>query len=119
MGLDLTLIPLYEKNAHFSSDVIKCERDSDLFEEIQHMEKSYGVLINDDGINTFLGRDENDGNIYGKTTETPYGEKIKYLKAHLLHDIFQEQKFDYWRNKAIQAFLKELPNDLPILLYWH
>ncbi len=123
MGLDLQLLPAFSQseNCDISHDILNLHRDDKLFKLILKVEKKKGVEIRRGGINSYVGDDETglyEETCYGKTEISKYGERIKSLLASELDVIFSAYKTDSWKNKAIFAFVKELPKDLVIYLYW-
>jgi hypothetical protein len=120
MGLDLRILPQFYKDAEFSLDLIDLHRESDLFELIMNLEDEKGKEVLQQGINSFVGKDEKfEEYCYGTTIKTPYGNVIKGVLAGDLKVILADYKTNSWKNKAFIAFLNELPNDLQIWLYWY
>lgn len=120
MGLNLRILPQFIKNANIAHDIIEFGEDSKLFEKIIKLEDKKGRDVPRKGIHSFSGSDENfEGHCYGKTIETPYGEIMKSVLVSELNKVLADYKTEGWRNKAVIAFLSELPNDLEIWLYWH
>ena len=122
MGMDLQILPLYNQRCDFSHDLLGFHRDYDIFNEIEEIEKELGIEISDEGINTYVSRNEEEyeDSHYGKTLNTPYGNKLKYVLAeHLKKAINPFYEKSSWKNKAIIAFVNELPDDLPVYLYWN
>lgn len=120
MGLDLRILPVYDIGADFSTDVISFDRDYILFDKIARMSKKYGIEIGNKGIHCFLSTDGKcDKPHYGKTAEDPYGDKLRYLTARLLKIAMFDYRTESPKNKAVMAFIRELPDDLEVYLYWH
>lgn len=118
MGLDLRILPVYNIGADFSTDVISFDRDYPLFDKIARMSKKYGIEAQK-WIHCYLSTDgECDEPHYGKTAEDPYGDKLRYLTAKLLKVAIYDYRADTPKNKAVLAFIRELPDDLEIYLYW-
>lgn len=115
MGIDLRILPKYSENADFAHDVIELDRDYEFFDIIQNLEKTNGREVGRNGITSWVG----DGEAYGKTHETPYGDAIKGVQAKKLKKAISTYKVDSWRNKAFIAWLGEVPDELEIYLYWH
>jgi hypothetical protein len=118
MGLDLNLLPAYDNKAEFSHDIIGFHREYNLFDLITKKENQFGIIATEN-LNTFLARDEEGEYKYGKTKQSPYGEPIKYLTANHLKDAIGNYNSDSWKNKAIIAFINQLPDNLPVFIYWH
>lgn len=56
---------------------------------------------------------------YGEITEDCYGGKITYLEAGELLELKNHESVrDNFTNRAIWAYLAELPADHKIILYW-
>jgi hypothetical protein len=120
MGMDLALLPAYNQKDDFSHDLLTFFRDYDLFDKIVEKSRQFGIPVKEGGISSFYSRNANyEGAHYGSTEETPYGERLKYVTANHLKDAVKDFKTDSWRNKAIFAFINELPDDLQVYLYWH
>lgn len=125
MGLDLTLLPAYNLWEDFSHDVLSMDRDPELLEKISNLENIKGVPVKEGGINSHQGIDQTgkwENPCYSKTELTPYGNRIKSLLASELQDLFDSYNSEHvfgHRNKAVFNYIKELPKNLPIYLYWH
>lgn len=121
MGLDLTLMPFYSSGpacniAHTMIDTLGGYVLHDL---IAPIEDRHGRDV-PEHFYTFRGRDENDNTCYGITIKTPYGERLKYVQArHLAALAESEEVQSSPLNRAAWAYLKELPPDWRIALYWH
>lgn len=118
MGMDLRLLPQYGQNVDFSHDILECDRDDKMFDIIRNAEKQNGRLVPRNGIYSFSSTDGNN-TCYGKTIKTSYGEEMNSVQVRELQKVLMDFKTDSWRNKAIIAFLNELPDELEIWLYWH
>jgi len=118
MSVDLRLLPQYDKNADFSHDVLSCDRDYEMFELIRELEKSNGRQVKKGGINTFVAFNGENCH-YGKTEDTAYGLVMIGVQVKKLKEVLSEYVSESWKNKAIIAFINELPDDLEIWLYWH
>lgn len=120
MGLDLKILPQYNQNTDFSHDIISLHRDSDLFEIISELEDKTGKEVPKEGIYTYSGESQGfDEPCYGATINTGYGRRMKSVLAKDLKNILLDYKSSSWKNEAFIAFLNELPDKLPIWLYWH
>lgn len=105
MGLDLKIMPAYSVGAQFSLDILSFDRDNMLFTLIKNIELRFGCFA-DKEFTSLLNK------------KTPYNQKIKYLKAKRLKNIPKQYYFDSKKNKAILQYIKNLPSDLEIYLYW-
>ena len=120
MSLDLRLLPQYNQNADFSHDIIGLQIDEELTAIMQNLEKTGGREVPRRGINSFIGEEEGyEGNCYGKTTTTPYGEVMIGVLAKEMKKALIGYKPEGWKNKAALAFVNHLPDELEIWLYWH
>ncbi len=117
MGLDLTLMPLHSKDRWVSFELIRIERDSDLFNAI------FGIKPNPvpaESVQCFQASLGNGERGFGALTTDPYGSKLTYLTAGSLMTIQQHEGVqDDWKNRAVWRLLSEFPSDWPIVLYWH
>lgn len=122
MGVDLRLLPFYSQTTGiaFSQDVLDLERRRELWGVIEPIESEFGRDVPTD-FNSYCGEKEGvEEPTYGLTLTTPYSENLKYLHAVHLKPLRQHPAVqDNWKNRAIWAFIEELPDDLPIALYWH
>ena len=121
MGLDLKLLP-FDADAgdriSYSHTILNCLRRSDLFEEILEMEERFGHAV-PKGFSSYLRSTKNRGSHYGVTVTTPYGEILKYVTAGMLTAFSDHEGVldNHW-NRAIWAYLKELPPGTKVALYW-
>lgn len=112
MGLDLTLLP--HKHHHLSGVPFLCEslrldRAYALFDLIltapRHFPGGPVEIHSDTG--------------WDKCTANPYGEPIYYVKAgDLAAAIPAALSTSPW-NAAVIAFVRTLPADVPVYLWWH
>lgn len=112
MGLELLLLPIEgaDEPLTLSGNFLSCERDYDLFDEIDKLPstlvppnyKFYYPTSNAYG--------------YGKLTKTLYGGKLTcvYVKDLLKCKPYPESHI----NRAIWAYLRELPPKARFALYW-
>jgi intein-encoded DNA endonuclease-like protein len=115
MGLNLKLIPQQKVDSYESNTIIDLKQDYVLFKIIKEIEIKSGIPIPKTGIETWIG-DNNDA--YGTTKTTPFDDVIKGVFAKDLNKALESYKTKVWKNKAAIAFLKELPKNLQIWLYW-
>lgn len=117
MGLDLSLLPF--DGSWFSQTVLPCERRTDLFDELLALDRTGRHVP--ENFESYLSRDDKYEEChYGATTETPYGDKLVYvkaanLKAYAAHPEVQ----DNYQNRAVWAYLDCLPDETKVALYWH
>jgi hypothetical protein len=112
MGLDLTVYPLKHyrsaSGTPFLCDSLRLDRDGALFAAIERA-PSFPVpqveVYEDDGLRV---RGTN-----------PYGDPVRYVLAgELARVIADAAGLSPW-NVAVVAFLRALPADLPVYLWWH
>jgi hypothetical protein len=130
MGVDLKLLPLYAKSNigfNFALTMLELDRRYQLFEQI---EKIPTVTL-EGTFSTYLARIPDGSwqgeNAFGVVKEDAYGNKIQFVQAGQLADImgkwYSELKEEWsqydFHNKAAIAYLKCLPKDHLIGLYWH
>jgi hypothetical protein len=119
MGLDLRLLPFegeLGQDSAFSHSVLSCSRNYDVFDAVQDIEKSKGRLV-PRYFSTFLCRDDKyEESHYGNTQDTPYGERLKEVEVE---DLLPVARYATGQNKAVWAYLAELPARTRIALYWH
>ena len=113
MGTDLRLLPFLYGDGDCSHDIIRVERDTELYEAIQ------GLSCRDVPITftSFCGRQSNSEYGYGKTIEDPYGDPVKFVFARQL------KKMDFSNprhgHKSVKAYIDAMDDDAMIALYWH
>lgn len=116
MGVDLTLMPLTSKHSWVSHDLIDVSRGYDLFRQIEAMELNKVP----ETVTCFRSRRGDGDPCYGEVETNPYGDKLTWLAAgDLLSVAYHEDVLDNWRNRAVWAYLVQMPEDWPIVLYWH
>ena len=116
MSLDLRLLPFDADDlVSYSHTVLSCEQDYRLFDAIADLEKTKGRTV-PPGFNSFVSRDEAyEDSHYGRTTETPYGEPLQEVEVEVLLKIDAPKD---GINKAIWAYLAELPPRTKVALFW-
>jgi hypothetical protein len=119
MSVDLTLLPFdgdSGESLSFSHTVLNVEGSYDLWDEIEKLP----ALQVPDGFNTHMAFGEDGEHCYGKTTETPYGKPLLYTTVNQLLKL-RDQAYSVGgtKNRAIWAYLSELPSKTKVALYWH
>lgn len=107
MGVDLKVLPV-RKGKDMAHSVVSFNRDKKLFTEIDEIEELNGIPI-EKPIWSYFG-DE-----YSCTINTAYGKVMKRLEPSDFLDLAS----NYSYNNSILLFLRSLPSDYEILLYWH
>lgn len=133
MGIYLSLLPLRKKEDLKESCVLCYERiefDQDyvIFGQLH----DFSEWITKEGmdskipqkphiipkpipLNLWLNLYDDDG--LEKTREDRYGDELTFVFAKQLKHL--KIRGTSAKNKAIKAFIKLLPNDTPIILFWH
>lgn len=116
MGVDLTLLPLLNKDFWASHQVVQLERRRELWDPIIELPQRDVPKP----LSCYLALLPNGERGYGVLTEDPYGGSLKWTTPEdLLKLRNREEVQDNWQNRAVWAWLAELPLDWPIVLYWH
>ena len=55
---------------------------------------------------------------YGQTTQTPYGEDLRMVKVSDILSVEHDFDGQYWAEAAL-AYIRCLPPDTRVALYWH
>lgn len=123
MGVDLSLLPFdcdHGTSFSFSHTLLELERRRELWDPIYSMETESGEPA-PENFTSYRGDPGADGEHgYGKTTKTPYGDRIRFVSAFLLCKLKDHEAVrDNWKNRAIWAYLAELPPETKVALYWH
>lgn len=114
MGLDLALLPFSYDLCSFT--VLQCERRRELWRVVTGL-PAWPV---DPGFSSYCGQIPGGGYAYGETQETPYGRRLTYTTVkHLLTLRDHEGVMDNPNNRAVWAYLNELPPSTKVALYWH
>ncbi|HQU86020.1 MAG TPA: hypothetical protein PKY59_23030 [Pyrinomonadaceae bacterium] len=113
MSLHLTLLPVGGINEQITSihNFLNCERDIHLFEQIEQI---IGSPVPKD-FKGFHSTDDCDYS-YGNLTKDAYGEELTYVFVKDLIKLRHHSESQ--TNKAIWAYLNQLPSDGKIALYW-
>jgi len=116
MGLDLKLLPVCGKDLDYSHVVLDMVRCKELFEALMQL-PSRDILPTFD---TFLCRDgEYEEEHYGNTQEDAYGERLQMVAVReLLRFVDHPGVYEEPQNRAVWAYLRELPEESMIALYW-
>jgi hypothetical protein len=120
MGLDLTLLPLHHQSEITSRNImcydkLRVRREDDIIN-----------MLREDDPTTLVTQALPPGAklvspMYEpkKTSrKDPYGDELKYAFAKDFKKFKWPEEMDR-RNKGVRAYLKALPPDIPIILYWH
>lgn len=119
MGLDLAMLPFDYDGAEFpfSHTVLDCQREGELFEALMKLPNE----VVPEHFTSYLCRDEDFEELhYGKTRKTPYGEPLTYVRVKQLlmfssHECVQNNH----KNRAIWAYLAQMPKETKVALFWH
>lgn len=112
MGVDLTLIPVdcEMDNLNFGHSKLSLERRRELWDAIieAKIAKPFGKPFS-----CYAGES------YSEETEDCYGQSLTYALVNDLLKLFDhEGVVDNYTNRAIWAYLRELPANNKIILYW-
>lgn len=115
MGIDVTFLPIEHesKDLCYSHTLLPLERRYDLQDEIRRLEPR----ILGRKISSYVGRDKEGEVCYGDTDSDCYGDALTYLTSGEL--LLVDSATVEYKNKAIWAYLRELPADTKIVIYWN
>jgi len=124
MGLDLSLLPALSPSPISDSahDLLDCHREETMFDIIETVSQKYGIeLAEDEELWTYEGSDP-DGNYeepcYAPTYEDKYGNRLRAVLAGRLSKALAICETESWKNRAIIAYINELPDELRVWIYW-
>jgi hypothetical protein len=112
MGVDLDLMPVLSRGSWNCHEMLHCDRDRDLFAAIAAL----GESLVPEPIwchRALVGGEQG----YGQLSTTPYNTPLTWLPAGKLAPAFIG--YSGWRNRAVRAYLTQVPEDWPVVLYWH
>jgi len=120
MGLDLKLLPFDGERGQFaySQTVLRCERDTDFFNQIIELEDRIGKPVPHE-FDSYLSSEDDGESKYGNTQDTPYGEQLRWVPVGELYRLFELER-DNWANVnvAVAAYLSVLKPNQKIALFW-
>ncbi len=144
MGVDLHLLPFESDHPgnRFSHSVLNCWRRRELWDEISKLPsvpidpempqktrkdfkdeadgKKKPLRSERNAFYSFLATGKDGEHCYGETTHDPYGSPLRYVFVVDLMKVREHEGVtDNARNRAIWAYLAELPGDTKVALYWH
>ena len=115
MGVDLTLLPMLSESAWGSHDVLHLERRRDLWSAVNELEQEEIPQE----MFSYLGRDRQGEYQYGVLETDAYGLRVKWTTvAELLKLSGHHCVQDNFLNRAVWAYLFQLPLDWKVALYW-
>ena len=118
MSLDLTLIPVDHDSEGwgFGHSLLEWGSGFDSSDATKHLTR-FPVPAD---FATFKGRSDDGESAYGNTQQTPYGEPLQAVEAKPLADALSRLTHgNGWRRAAVVAYLRQMPDDAKIALYWH
>lgn len=117
MGVDLTLMPLLGKQSWVAHDMIRVCRRGELWEPIAALP----TKTIPQPLHCYVARHNIDGKTcYGPVEFDPYGERLTYTTTTDLFTVKDHGAVqDNWQNRAVWAYLEQMPADWPVVLYWH
>jgi hypothetical protein len=129
--MSLALLPFRSRylDIQFSHEILDARGlPYELCNELMNLEKEVGFPVSD-SFTSYLSRDDAyEEPHYGETSETPYGKQLMYLHARHVKQVLKKAEEYYPEDfghpmgyglRAVTAYVNELPDDLPIALYWH
>ena len=117
MGIDLRLLPFdCDQGALvYSHTILDLGRNCELQREIRKLP----ALPVPDNFRSFVGREpEYNGICYGVTNKTPYGDPLQFVLAGNLCAVDLPKEAGHIE-QAIWAYLKCLPHQTKVALYWN
>src|SRR5438876_287695 len=119
VAIDLTLLPFDHEapGSAFSHTILGCNGGGTLYEQIDKLDADPVPL----SFRSYLSRDDEwEEAHYGETHETPYGAPLTCVSAKcLLRFRDQEEVAGNAKNRAVWAYLAELPPETRVALFWH
>lgn len=116
MGVDLKLLPLLTPDFWAAHDILRLERRSELWPAIQALPQ----LDIPKPLSCYEARTPEGEPCYGPVETDPYGNRMKWVTAGALLTLKDHESIrDDWQNRAVWAYLANIPEDWPIVLYWH
>lgn len=110
MGVDVRLLPLIGRDFWAAHEILDLERCSHLWPQIR--------ALPSEPIPQPFSFYQNEG--YGPRSEDGYGNPLRYVTAGALVTLADRPSVtDNWKNRAVWAYLAEMPPDWPIIIYWH
>lgn len=118
MGVDLKLLPM-QPGCNSSRSILEVERRGMLWEPIGEIQNRHGRDV-PQPFYSYASREGGGEPHYGDTQQTPYGDRVKMVKAkHLLtlsdHPAVQDNPL----NRAVWAWLNAIEPETDIALFWH
>ncbi len=117
MGVDLTILP----QSYGTADRIVCfdslmfYRQRELWDAIDRSGDEVDVTLK---VVCHHARTEDGETCFGEITKNPYGSALTLINAGRLSEIISEHELT-GKNVWINAALKAMPANHPIILYWH
>lgn len=119
MSVNLKILPQYDDESNFSRDVLQLVHEYDLFDLIVSLEHGEGDTISRPFGSHVGSKSAFERYCYGDTEKSAFDDTIKEIVAIEFKVAIQEYKSEYWRNRAVLAFIKQLPDNIRLWLYWH
>ena len=123
MGVDLTLMPLHSDDDTYgwvAFDMFELERRHELWPLIEALPRHKTPSIVSTFRSTIESGEHEGEDTYGPTPTDPYGNPLEWTTAaDLLTLKGQPTITDNFKNRAVWAYLGELPPDWKIILFWH
>lgn len=129
MGVDCTLLPAViceEAGCGFAHTMLPLERRQGLWPKLRAI-PPLPIDVTEIRFSTYLATiesGEHEGEPrYGRVTDTPYGDPLRFARAADLARVLAEHNLEpdeeHYTNEAVAAYLRCLPADAPVGLWWH
>jgi hypothetical protein len=116
MSVSLKILPEETPNSSVSFNVIDFNVGH---ENIGLLNKLKGILISKNGIECYCSQNTNGDVFFGSTICDGFQKQIRYVTVKQFLNALKYYKPDNYTNRAVIAYLKELPKELRLFLYWH
>lgn len=117
MGLDLTIMPqsygYHDRIVCFDS--LQFERQRELWNAIQKSGDEVDVTI---PVTCHFARTDGGETCFGEITDNPYGSRLTLMNAERLSEVISDHEL-IGKNVWINAALKAMKPNHPVVLYWH
>jgi hypothetical protein len=116
MGTSLKLLPLLSPGHWVSHDILRVDPFFDLWPIINALPQ----LDIPTPLSCYEARTKNKGKpCYGSVETDAGGQRLKWVTAQQLLTIKDHERIaGNWRNRAVWAYLANMPDASPIVLYW-
>lgn len=117
MGVDLTIMPqsftFYDEI--YCLDCMQFDRQKELWKPIEASGDAVEVIM---PVHCHFAKNEGGETCFGGLVENAYGEPLTLMSARQLSEIISKHEL-HEKNVWINAALKAMKPNKPIILYWH